>query len=189
MHNLRIAVILGNNRNGSTGPAVARWFLGLAHRRSDMEIDVLDVSELFTDDLYGHGHGAPLAAFGPRVAAADGFVVLTPEYNHGYPGPLKSAIDSARREWFAKAVGFVSYGGMSGGLRAIEQLRLVFSELHTTTVRDTVSLHNASRMFGPDGLPARDLSGEQGAVELLLDQVAWWSLALREARRERPYPF
>ncbi|MDT0328766.1 NADPH-dependent FMN reductase [Nocardiopsis lambiniae] len=188
MDNLRIAVILGTNRNGRTGPAVSRWFVDLARTRADMEIDVLDVADLAAEERYGHGHGAPLADFGPRVAAADGFVVLTPEYNHGYPGPLKSAIDSARREWFGKAAGFVSYGGMSGGLRAIEQLRLVFSELHVATIRDTVSLHNASAMFADDGSPTGDLSGAESAVKLLLDELRWWTLALREARERRSYP-
>ena len=188
MNNLRIAVILGSNRNGRTGPAVSRWFVGVARNRADLDIDVLDVAELPVDERYGHGHGAPMAGFGPRVAAADGYVVVTPEYNHGYPGPLKSAIDSARREWFGKAAGFVSYGGMSGGLRAIEQLRTVFSELHVATIRDTVSLHNAGSLFGPDGHPRPEIAGAEAAAGLLLDELAWWALALREARRLRPYP-
>lgn len=188
MDNLRIAVILGANRNGRTGPAVSRWFVDLARSRTDLDVDVLDVADLPFDGRHGHGHGGPVADFGPRVAAADGFVVVTPEYNHGYPGPLKSAIDSARREWFGKAAGFVSYGGMSGGLRAIEQLRTVFSELHVATIRDTVSLHNASGLFGPDGRPGPEMAGADAAAKLLLDELAWWALALREARGRRPYP-
>ncbi|WP_306370871.1 NADPH-dependent FMN reductase [Nocardiopsis sp. CC223A] len=188
MDNLRIAVILGSNRNGRTGPAVSRWFVDLARSRADLDVDVLDVADLPVGERHGHGHGAPLADFGPRVDAADGYVVVTPEYNHGYPGPLKSAIDSARREWFGKAAGFVSYGGMSGGLRAIEQLRTVFSELHVATIRDTVSLHNAGALFDPDGSPRPEMAGADAAAELLLDELAWWALALREARRHRPYP-
>ncbi|MFD6100036.1 NADPH-dependent FMN reductase [Nocardiopsis flavescens] len=188
MENLRIAVILGANRNGRTGPAVSRWFVDLVRSRPDLDVDVLDVADLPLTERHGHGHGAPVADFGPRVAAADGFVVVTPEYNHGYPGPLKSAIDSARGEWFGKAAGFVSYGGMSGGLRAIEQLRTVFSELHVATIRDTVSLHNASALFGEDGLPRPEMAGAGAAAGLLLDELAWWALALREARRSRPYP-
>lgn len=184
MHNLRIAVILGGNRNGRTGPAVTRWFLEHIHAHEGVEPDAVDIAAL---DL-GDGHGAPLVDFGRRIEAADGFVVLTPEYNHGYPGPLKSAIDSARREWFAKPVAFVSYGGMSGGLRAVEQLRGVFSELHTTTVRDTVSFHNAQEIFGADGEPLVDLSGADVAANTLLEQLVWWALALREARLRNPYP-
>ncbi|MCY9784810.1 NAD(P)H-dependent oxidoreductase [Nocardiopsis sp. EMB25] len=184
MHNLRIAVILGGNRNGRTGPAVTRWFLDRARGHGGAELDVLDVADLGTAE----GHGAPLADFGARIDAADAFVVLTPEYNHGYPGPLKAAIDSARREWTAKPVGFVSYGGLSGGLRAVEQLRLVFSELRTATLRDTVSFHNAQALFTADGSPKEDMSGAEVAVATLLDELLWWARALRAAREREPYP-
>lgn len=187
MDNLRIAVILGGNRRGRTGPAVSRWFVDRVAKHPDPSLgfDFLDVDSISPED----GHGGPMAPDSARtIGAADGFVVVTPEYNHGYPGELKSAIDAARAEWFAKAVGFVSYGGMSGGLRAIEQLRSVFSELHTATIRDTVSLHNAQAMFGPDGEPVVDMSGAEAAVEQMLGQLAWWALALREARERRPYP-
>lgn len=181
---LRIAVILGGNLNGRTGTVVSGWFLDRAASREGVTLDVLDVAEL---DL-GDGHGAALEAFSPRVDAADGFVVVTPEYNHGYPGPLKSAIDSARKEWFAKPVAFVSYGGMSGGLRAVEQLRAVFAELHVTSVRTSVSLHNAQRTFGARGGPVAELRGAEDAVEEMLDQLVWWALSLREARARRPFP-
>ncbi len=181
---LRIAVVLGSNRSGRTGPVVSGWFLDRVAAREGVTVDVLDVAAL---DL-GDGHGTSLEAFSPVVEAADGFVVVTPEYNHGYPGPLKSAIDSARKEWFAKPVSFVSYGGMSGGLRAVEQLRLVFAELHATSVRTSVSLHNAQRMFGAEGGPVEELRSAEDAVEEMLDQLVWWALALREARARRPYP-
>lgn len=187
MNTLRIAVILGGNRQGRTGPSVSRWFVDRAVKYPDpaVELHFLDVEDISPAD----GHGGPMAPESMRVIeAADAFVVLTPEYNHGYPGELKSAIDSARREWFGKAVGFVSYGGMSGGLRAIEQLRSVFSELHCATIRDTVSLHNAQTMFGPTGEPVVDMSATEAAVERMLDQLVWWALALREARERRPYP-
>lgn len=184
MHNLRIAVILGGNRNGRTGPAVTRWFLDHIHAHEGVEADAVDISSLEIED----GHGAPMVDFGRRIEAADGFVVITPEYNHGYPGPLKSAIDSARREWFGKPVAFVSYGGMSGGLRAVEQLRGVFSELHTATIRDTVSFHNAHTVFGPGGEPLVDLAEADVAANTLLDRLVWWTLALREARLHNPYP-
>lgn len=184
MNDLRIAVILGGNRNGRTGPAVARWLLDRASEHEGVDLDIVDVAGLEPGD----GHGTPLAGFAERVAAADGFVVLTPEYNHGYPGPLKAAIDSARREWFAKPVAFVSYGGISGGLRAVEQLRAVFSELHVTTVRDTVSFHDAQSLFDPDGSPVTPMKGAEVAMEALMRQLSWWAVSLREARHKRPYP-
>lgn len=84
-------------------------------------------------------------------------------------------------------VGFVSYGGVGGGLRGVEQLRLVFAELHSTTVRETVSFHKVtSEFFAPDG-PAHDPEGAAGAAKAMLDQLDWWARALRTARTIRPY--
>ena len=96
-----------------------------------------------------------------RIGRADGFVVVTPEYNHAYPAGLKHAIDLPRDEWRQKPVAFVSYGGLAGGLRAVEQLRLVFAELHATTVRDTVSFHNFYECFDDAGQP-HDRTGTDG---------------------------
>ena len=181
--NLRVAVILGGNRRGRTGPAVSAWFLDLIAARPGLVVDTLDVGE-----PGGDGHGARVEVFAEAIDSADAFVVVTPEYNHGYPGPLKSAIDSARKEWFAKPVAFVSYGGMSGGLRAVEQLRSVFNELHVTSVRTSVSLHNAQEMFVAGSPTSPDPRGAEIAVAQMLDQLVWWALSLREARQRRPYP-
>ncbi len=121
------------------------------------------------------------------MAAADAFVVVTPEYNHSFPAALKHAIDLADAEWRAKPVGFVSYGGMAGGLRAVEQLRLVFAELHAATVRDCVSFHGARERFGADGRP-KDPAGCGAAAKKMLDRLAWWAEALRAARWTAAYP-
>ena len=82
---------------------------------------------------------------------------------------------------------FVSYGGMAGGLRAVEQLRQVFAELHATTVRDTVSFHMARAAFDAAGEPV-DAAGAAAAAKTMLDQLAWWAVALRAPRRRRPTP-
>ncbi len=102
------------------------------------------------------------------------------------PGPLKTAIDSVGREWRAKPVGFVCYGGLSGGLRAVEQLRIVFAELHTVTIRETVSLHGAHAQFDEHGAP-REPAAVNTAAGQLLDQLAWWAHTLRHARAAHPY--
>ena len=136
--------------------------------------------------IYPRRPSAAVEAYLGRLARADGFVVVTPEYNHGYPASLKQAIDLAHHEWRAKPVAFVSYGGMSGGLRAVEQLRQVFAELHATTVRDTVSFHMAHAAFDASGQPV-DATGPAAAAKTLLDQLAWWAAALRDARTARPY--
>ncbi|WP_381798711.1 NADPH-dependent FMN reductase [Streptomyces niveus] len=121
-----------------------------------------------------------------RLAEADAFVIVTPEYNHSYPASLKVLIDWHFDEWRAKPVGFVSYGGISGGLRAVEHLRQVFAELHAVAVRDTVSFHNAGALFDDQGRH-RDPSGADAAVTAMLDQIAWWGLALRDAKSARAY--
>lgn len=126
-----------------------------------------------------------LALVSPRLAAADAFVFVTPEYNHSFPASLKNAIDWHNEQWHAKPVAFVSYGGLSGGLRAVEQLRVVMAELNATTIRNTVSFHNAYGLFGPNG--AVDDPQVDTAAKALLDQLAWWAHALRDARASAPY--
>ncbi|NEB36488.1 NAD(P)H-dependent oxidoreductase [Streptomyces sp. SID14515] len=187
---LKVAVILGSNRDGRFGPVIADWFLTRAARHPGVETELIDVVEadLPTAITFTPGpeETARIGAVSARLAAADAFVVLTPEYNHSFPAPLKSLIDWHRDEWQAKPVAFVSYGGISGGLRAVEHLRQVFAELHTVTVRDTVSFHNAGVLFDDEG---RHLDPEpaDAAAKTLLDQLVWWGAALRDARNLRPY--
>jgi NAD(P)H-dependent FMN reductase len=125
----------------------------------------------------GQDHGQVL----DRLDRADGFIVVTPEYNHSFPAALKQAIDLANEEWRAKPVAFVSYGGLSGGLRAVEQLRLVFAELHAVGIRDTVSFHNYWELLDEHG---RLGDGSDAAATVMLDQLVWWATALRAARHQ-----
>ncbi|KOG62858.1 NADPH-dependent FMN reductase [Streptomyces griseoflavus] len=179
-----LAVIVGSTRAGRFAPVVANWFAAHAGRRDDVVVDVIDLDEVRPYELR---HGSEeMETYAKRIGAADAFVVITPEYNHSFPAPLKHAIDLLHQQWQAKPVGFVSYGGVSGGLRAVEQLRLVFAELHATTVRETVSFPMAGRLFDEGG-QLRDPEDADRAAVVLLDQLAWWALALREAREARPY--
>ncbi|MEU6303379.1 NADPH-dependent FMN reductase [Streptomyces chartreusis] len=188
---LKIGVLVGSVRPGRFADRVSGWFLSEIGRREDMETHVIDLSEpdlaselkLTLERSDGSGDAPTLAE---RIGGLDGFVVVTPEYNHGYPASLKLAIDYVYREWRAKPVGFVSYGGMAGGQRAVEQLRQVFAELHAVTLRDTVSFHMAWEQFDEDGHP-HDQDGSAKAASVLLDQLAWWGLTLREGRAARPY--
>ncbi|WP_436995967.1 NADPH-dependent FMN reductase [Streptomyces sp. enrichment culture] len=186
---LRLAVIVGSNREGRFAPVVTDWFVSRARQRADFRVDVLDLAatDLPTALTYDPSPAvrAELAKVSPLLAAADAFVVLTPEYNHSYPAALKNLIDWHYSEWQAKPVAFVSYGGISGGLRAVEHLRQVFAELHATTVRDTVSFPNAGGLFDDDGL--KDPTGPDGAAKKMLDQLGWWARALRTARAAHPY--
>jgi NAD(P)H-dependent FMN reductase len=181
-----VAVIIGSTREGRFGPTVAAWFVGQARQRADMVIDVIDLADLDLPAVYPSQASADVRAYTSRLDRADAFVVVTPEYNHGYPASLKQAIDLAFHEWRAKPVAFVSYGGMAGGLRSVEQLRQVFAELHATTVRDTVSFHMAHGAFDASGNPIGEV-GPSAAAKTMLDQLAWWGTALREARAARPY--
>lgn len=187
---LKVAVILASTRDGRFGPVVADWFLAHAADHPDIETDLIDVAEL--DLPYSLSYRpdpatlVQLAEVTPRLAQADAFVVLTPEYNHSFPAPLKNLIDWHHAEWQAKPVAFVSYGGISGGLRAVEHLRQVFAELHTVSVRDTVSFHNAGALFDDEGRH-KDPAVPDAAAKTLLDQLVWWGHALREAKVRRPY--
>src|SRR5690606_5472841 len=122
----------------------------------------------------------------PWLAAADAFVVVTPEYNHSFPASLKNAIDWFYSEWHAKPVGFVSYGGRTGGMHAVEQLRLVFTEVEAVTVRAAVSLRNYWEQLDGDGklVGHEDLDS---AARTMLDRLVWWAEALRAHRTIRPY--
>ncbi|WP_430479638.1 NADPH-dependent FMN reductase [Streptomyces sp. P11-1] len=186
----KVAVILGSNREGRFGPVVADWFLGRAGRYEGIETELVDVGAARLPDALSFSPGpeeaARVGAVSGRLAAADAFVVVTPEYNHSFPAPLKNLIDWHHTEWQAKPVAFVSYGGRSGGLRAVEQLRQVFAELHAVSVRETVSFHGAHALFDGDG-NHRDPAEADGAVKALLDQLVWWGEALREARNRRSY--
>ncbi|MEO3793400.1 NAD(P)H-dependent oxidoreductase [Nonomuraea sp. B10E15] len=188
---LRLAVIVGSVRDGRLGPTVAAWLAGQATARPNLDVDVIDLAD------------APLGAAGPsmsvpepvrralgeltpRLAAADAFVVVTPEYNHSDPAALKNAIDWHNEQFHAKPVAFVSYGGISGGLRAVEHLRAVFAELHAVTTRDTISFHRAWECFDGNGQP-KDPEGPAMAAETLLDQVSWWAQVLGDAKATTPY--
>jgi NAD(P)H-dependent FMN reductase len=132
-------LIYGSTRKGRFCDTVARWAASQIVADSRFLLEIVDPGvDNGTDSLTKPGSeaiGSPQAV----IERADAVVVVTPEYNHGYPAPLKALIDSTGLQWHAKPVAFVSYGGVSGGLRAVEQLRQVFAELHAVTVRDAVS--------------------------------------------------
>lgn len=183
---IHLCVVIGSTREGRFGPTVARWFVEQVEHAGAFDLAIIDLAQIEVpmEPLTSHEHAVDLRA---RIAAADALVIVTPEYNHSFPGTLKNAIDLAREEWFAKPVAFVSYGGMAGGLRAVEHLRLVFAELHAITIRDTVSFHNAHSSFDADGQPL-DKHGSQEAATKMLRQLSWWARALLAARTASPYP-
>ena len=183
---LKIAIIVGSTRPGRKADAVARWVYGLAAQRTDAEFEIVDIRDFDLPLLdepkppsMGHYTQPHTKVWAAKIAAFDGYVFVTPEYNHGIPGALKNAIDFLFAEWNHKAAGFVSYGG-AGGARAVEQLRLVLAELHVATVRSQVLLSMFTDFenfttFKP--APQHDKS-----VATLLNQVVAWAGALKQLR-------
>lgn len=183
---LRIAIILGSTRPGRNGEAVARWVYDRARQRGDAEYELVDIADFNLPLLdepvppsqgrYGKEHTKTWAA---KIATFDGFVFVTPEYNHGTSGALKNAIDFLYAEWNNKAAGFVSYGS-AGGIRAVEHLRLVMAELQVADVRSQVALslftdfENFST-FKPAAL-------HDNSMKTMLDQLLAWSGALKTLR-------
>jgi len=187
---IRVAVIVGSVRDGRFGPVVAEWFATQARQRPELDVDVIDLADVdlpvrLTDNPAPEV-AAVLADVTGRLTEAQAFVVVTPEYNHSFPASLKNLIDWHLTQWQAKPIGFVSYGGLAGGLRAVEHLRQVFAELHAVTLRDTVSFYRFWEAFDGDGRP-KDAVACNGAAELMLDRLVWWASALTEARSRRPY--
>jgi len=182
----RIAIVTGSTRPGRVNEAIARWVFSLTASRSDAEFELVDIADyglpLLDEPLppslgrYSQAHTKRWAA---KVATFDAYVFVTPEYNHGIPGALKNAIDFLYAEWNNKAAAFVSYGG-TGGVRAVEQLRLVMAELMVADVRAHVSLsmftdfENFS-VFKPHARHAAELG-------VLLDQLIAWGRALKPLR-------
>ncbi|WP_328390958.1 NADPH-dependent FMN reductase [Nocardia sp. NBC_00416] len=181
---LRLEVIVASVRPERFAPVVADWFVRAARARPEFDTGVLDLLDsALPPDLT---ETPETARFRDRLAAADAFAVVTSEYNHGYPASLKTALDSAKHEWRAKPIGFVSYGGLAGGLRAVEQLRQVVAEIHMVSVRESVSFHRARKQFDANGNTGDGAAID--AAERMLTQLDWWGRALRTARTADPYP-
>ncbi|WP_233580983.1 NADPH-dependent FMN reductase [Streptomyces triticirhizae] len=175
---LRLAVLLGSTREGRMGAAVGEWFLGRARGRDDLRVELVDLVDYAFPARFPEEPTDEMCRFAGAIERAEGFAVVTPEYNWGYPASLKQAVDYAYDEWHAKPVGFVSYGHGACGQLAAAGLRLVFNELRSVTVRNCVAVD----LTGPLGGPALER-----AAEALLDELVWWGLALREAKERRPY--
>ncbi|MCK2219130.1 NAD(P)H-dependent oxidoreductase [Actinomadura sp. ATCC 31491] len=192
---MRLALITGSVRDGRFGPTISSWFAGQARRHGLFGLDVVDLA----------GHPLPAAlppsaehlfdvaarpeelrGLSARLAAADAFAVVTPEYNHSYPAALKQLLDWHPTEWQAKPVALISYGGFGGGVRAAEHLRQVFAELHAVTIRHTITFDQPWARFDGEGR-LLEPAGPEAAAKALLDQLGWWSRVLRDARAATPY--
>jgi NAD(P)H-dependent FMN reductase len=181
---IKVGLIYGSTREGRFCDKVAAWAADQIVSSGKFSIDIIDPLAISLDAGKARKEHSP--SLRELVDRAEAFVVVTPEYNHGYPAPLKALIDSVGTEWQAKPVAFVSYGGVSGGLRAVEQLRQVFAELHAVTMRDAVSFAGAWEQFDQSG-KLREPGRANKSMTTMLARLHWWAVALRAARSEAPY--
>lgn len=184
MTDLNVAVIIGSVRIERIGPAVTEWFVARASAQAGWAVSVIDLAELSLPSDFSVSPATEVLR--RRIENADAIVAVTSEYNHGYPAALKTAFDSVKHEWRAKPIGFVSYGGVSGGLRATEQLRQVVAELHMVSVRQSVSIHQVRKQFRAQ---VREVDpASMDAADRMIGQLDWWGRGLREHRACEPYP-
>jgi NAD(P)H-dependent FMN reductase len=182
----KIGIILGSTRPGRNGEGVAKWVLEVASRRTDAEFELVDLLDYKLPHLdeglppsmgqYSQPHTIEWAN---KIASFDGFVMVTPEYNHSTSSALKNAIDFLYSEWNNKAVGFVSYGAL-GGARAVEHLRLIAGELQMADVRAQVALSLFTDFENFSELSPTDYQTQ--ALNTMLDQLVAWSKALAPLR-------
>ena len=185
---IKIGIIIGSTRPGRKAEAVAKWAYDIAQKRKDAEVELVDIADfnlpLLDEPMppivgqYSHDH---TRAWSAKIASFDGYVFVTPEYNHATSGALKNAIDFLYNEWVNKAAGFIGYGAMSGA-RAVENLRLIMGELQVATVRAQVGLSlftdfEKFTVFKPVPM-------HEAEVNTMLDQVIAWSGALRSLRNK-----
>ena len=187
MSTLKIKVIVGSTRSNRFSEKPARWIHDEAKKRAGLDVELLDLRDYplpffeepmppgMAKDAYTH---PVVVRWRDKVREADGFIICTPEYNHGYPAVLKNALDYVYFAWSRKAVAFVSWGG-SGGTRCVEQLRLVAIELDMAPTRFAVHIPNP--WFIKDVSELETEPNRQSATALL-DQLTWWAGALHSAR-------
>jgi len=184
---IKIAIIIGSTRPGRNSEAVALWVNEIAQKRSDAAFELVDIKDydlpLLDEPVpasmqqYMHPH---TKVWSKKIKSFDAFIFVTPEYNHAPAGALKNAIDYLYAEWNNKAAGFVSYGSV-GGVRAVEQLRLIMGELQVADVRAQVALslftdfENFS-VFKPS-------PNHEASLNTVIDQVIAWGTALKPLRK------
>ena len=190
----RLSIIIGSTRPGRAGLPIADWFVQRARRHGSFELDVVDLAELNLPMLdepnhprlrqYTHQHTKDWSV---RVGGSDAFAIVTPEYNHGYSAPVKNAIDYLHHEWHYKPVGFVSYGGVAAGTRAMQQLKQVVTALRMLPLTDAVNIPFHTQFLDDDGRVQANEVIEQ-AADVMLDELVRVAETLRPLREAVEQP-
>jgi NAD(P)H-dependent FMN reductase len=190
---LKVKIILGSTRQGRFGDKPAMWILDEMKKKEGVEVEMLDLRDypmpFFEEPASPNYTKEPfknpvVMKWTQKIAEADAFIMLSPEYNHAYSAVLKNAIDYVGKEWNKKAVGFVSWGSV-GGARAIEQLRQVTAEVQLASVRASVHIPWDVYMavVGQTAPVNPELFAPVAAAkDALIEQVIWWGSALKVAR-------
>jgi NAD(P)H-dependent FMN reductase len=189
MSKLKIAIVISTTRDTRFGHKPAKWVQDIAAQRGDVDAEIVDLRDFpmpFFNEVASNAWAPsqnPVAQkWQKKVAEFDGYIFVTAEYNHSMPAVLKNALDYAYPEWNKKAASFVGYGGV-GGSRAVEQLRLVAAELQLATIRNGVYIQGADFMaVWKNGGELKDIPHLQPNVNEMLDQLVWWTRALKAAR-------
>ncbi len=190
---LNIALIIGSTRPGRFSEKAAAWMQEQAKKRTDLKITVLDLRDfplpLFNEPVSPSMKNEPytdplVSKWEQAIIASDGFIIVTPEYNHSFPAVLKNAIDYLNPQWHKKAVGFVSYGGV-GGARSIEQLRLVAVELQMVNIQKSINIFFSMYMDAiseDENKRAHAFNSLVEGATVFFDQLTWWAKLLKQAR-------
>ena len=187
MSTLNIKVIVGSSRQNRFSEKPAAWIFEAARKRTNLDVELVDLrdyplpffEEAMPPGLAKDQYSNPLVVkWRDKIREADGYIICTPEYNHGYPAVLKNALDYTYSAWARKAVAFVSWGG-AGGTRGVEQLRLVAIELDMAPTRWAVHIPNP--WFVKD-VSEIDTEANRASAAALLDHLTWWAGALKAAR-------
>lgn len=193
-HRLKIKVIIGSTRRDRFSEKPAEWVSSEIKKRDGVEAELLDLRDYpmpFFDEAVPPAmkkepyQNEIVKKWTGKIAEADGFIIITPEYNHGYPAVLKNALDYVYGEWNRKAVGFVSYGSVSGA-RSVEQLRQVAIELQMAPIRSAVHLSadKWTQVF-MGKMPANELfESSNEYLNKFFDDLLWWANALKTARQK-----
>jgi NAD(P)H-dependent FMN reductase len=187
---LKIKIIAGSTRPGRFNIQPARWITEIAKARKDIEVELLDLEEInlpFLDEAappmmqtYSKEHTKKWAA---KIADADGFIFVTPEYNHSTSAALKNAIDFLYAEWNFKPVTFVSYGSLAGGSRAVEHLRGIAAEIKMYDLREQIMLPNYWENLNEKGEYQFNERHRKSAEEMLKSLI-FWAKKMKDARSE-----
>ena len=185
----RIGIIIGSTREGRFGEKPAHWIYELARQRTDLSFELIDLRDhplpFFNEagaPAWGPVKNGAAQRWAAKLDTFDGLIVVTPEYNHGPSAVLKNAIDWAYKEFIRKPIAFVGYGGV-GAARAVEQLRLVAVEMQMAPVRNAVHIGMVEFLgIWQQGKTFDDFPHLAQAANGMLDDLAWWTKALKTAR-------